>query len=179
MDMSPFLEATEIVDADHPNVREYALGHIAGKEEPTARAIALYYAIRDGIRYDGYEIDLTPRGLSASEALRRGRGWCVSKAVLLAACCRVAGVPARLGYADVRNHLSTARMRDLIRQLPGSLTMVIIEHDMDLVMDIADSITVLDYGSVLTQGTPTEIRASELVRERYLGGAAANTAGAS
>jgi branched-chain amino acid transport system ATP-binding protein len=73
----------------------------------------------------------------------------------------------------------TARMRDLIRQLPGSLTMVIIEHDMDLVMDIADSITVLDYGSVLTQGTPTEIRASELVRERYLGGAAANPAGAS
>ena len=73
----------------------------------------------------------------------------------------------------------TARMRDLIRQLPGSLTMVIIEHDMDLVMDIADSITVLDYGSVLTQGTPTQIRASELVRERYLGGAAANPAGAS
>ena len=73
----------------------------------------------------------------------------------------------------------TARMRDLIRQLPGSLTMVIIEHDMDLVMDIADRITVLDYGSVLTQGTPTEIRASELVRERYLGGAAANPAGAS
>ena len=70
-------------------------------------------------------------------------------------------------------------MRDLIRQLPGSLTVVIIEHDMDLVMDIADSITVLDYGSVLTQGTPTEIRASELVRERYLGGAAANPAEAS
>jgi len=114
MDMTPYLTATEIVDADHPDVRAYALTHIEGKHDPMSRAIALYYRIRDGIRYDGYEIDLTPRGLSASETLRRGRGWCVSKAVLLAACCRVAGIPARLGYADVRNHLSTARMRDLM-----------------------------------------------------------------
>jgi ABC-type branched-subunit amino acid transport system ATPase component len=73
----------------------------------------------------------------------------------------------------------TARMRDLIRELPQSLTMVIIEHDMDLVMDIADRIIVLDYGSVLTEGTPAQIRASDLVRERYLGGASANLDAAS
>lgn len=114
MDFMPYLAPATIVDSDHPEVQAYAHAHMGERDDPTARAIALYYAIRDGIRYDGYEIDLTPRGLSASEALRRGRGWCVSKAVLLAACCRIAGVPARLGYADVRNHLSTARMRDLM-----------------------------------------------------------------
>ncbi|MFQ5434377.1 MAG: transglutaminase domain-containing protein, partial [Anaerolineae bacterium] len=41
-----------------------------------------------------------------------GRAWCVPKAILLAACCRAVGIPARLGFADVRNHLSTKRMRE-------------------------------------------------------------------
>jgi transglutaminase-like putative cysteine protease len=50
-------------------------------------------------------------GLRASTTLARGRGWCVPKAVLLAATCRAVGIPARLGFADVRNHLSTERMR--------------------------------------------------------------------
>jgi len=76
---------------------------------------ALYYAVRDGIRYDAYGIELSEHGLSASRALALGRGWCVSKAVLLAACCRALGIPAALGYADVRNHLSTARMREAMQ----------------------------------------------------------------
>jgi transglutaminase-like putative cysteine protease len=50
--------------------------------------------------------------MRASATLEAGRGWCVSKAVLLAAACRSVGIPARLGFADVRNHLSTARLRE-------------------------------------------------------------------
>ena len=57
-------------------------------------------------------IDLTVNGLRASRVLELERGWCVTKANLLAACCRALGIPARLGYADVRNHLSTERMRE-------------------------------------------------------------------
>lgn len=105
------LAPTRIVDADHPAVVEYAAVHAGNDADPVARAVALYYAVRDGIRYDAYEIELSPAGLCASGVLARGRGWCVSKAVLLAACCRAQGIPARLGYADVRNHLTTARMR--------------------------------------------------------------------
>ncbi len=67
----------------------------------------------------------------------------------------------------------TARMRALVGDLPAGLTMVIIEHDMDIVMDIADRIIVLDYGSVLVEGSPAEIRASDVVRQRYLGERAA------
>ena len=47
--------------------------------------------------------------------LSNGHGWCVPKAVLLAAACRAAGIPARLGFADVRNHLSTERMRQTMQ----------------------------------------------------------------
>ncbi len=50
--------------------------------------------------------------MRASTVLGQDYGWCVPKAVLLAAACRAAGIPARLGFADVRNHLSTARMRE-------------------------------------------------------------------
>jgi branched-chain amino acid transport system ATP-binding protein len=63
----------------------------------------------------------------------------------------------------------TARMHDLIKAIPRSLTVIVIEHDMDIVLDFADQIIVLDYGRVLEQGTPAGIRASEVVRQRYLG----------
>ena len=47
--------------------------------------------------------------------LASGHGWCVPKAALLTAVCRAAGIPARMGFADVRNHLSTERMRETMK----------------------------------------------------------------
>ena len=105
------LAATTMVDSEHPAIRDYALQHSAGHKDARSRAVALYYAVRDGIRYDPYGLDLSEAGLRASTTLAAGRGWCVPKAVLLAAACRAIGIPAALGYADVRNHLSTERMR--------------------------------------------------------------------
>jgi transglutaminase-like putative cysteine protease len=49
--------------------------------------------------------------MRASRVLAIGHGWCVTKSALLAAAARAVGIPARVGYADVRNHLSTERMR--------------------------------------------------------------------
>jgi ABC-type branched-subunit amino acid transport system ATPase component len=63
----------------------------------------------------------------------------------------------------------TARMHDLIKGIPRPLTIIVIEHDMDIVLDFAEQIIVLDYGRVLEQGTPAGISASKVVRERYLG----------
>jgi len=63
----------------------------------------------------------------------------------------------------------TASMQRLIAGLPAALTVVVIEHDMEVVFSLAERITVLDYGNVLLEGTPQEVRASELVRQRYLG----------
>lgn len=104
------LAATDFVDCDHPDVAAYART-TAGEGDDRTRAVRLYYAIRDGFRYNPYEIDLSIAGLRASTVLANGHGWCVNKAVLLAAACRAVGIPAALGYADVRNHLSTERLR--------------------------------------------------------------------
>ena len=58
---------------------------------------------------------------------------------------------------------------DLLAGLPRDLTMLIIEHDMDLAFEVADSITVLNYGEVVFDGTPDAARGSDLLREIYLG----------
>lgn len=105
------LAATAMVDAAHPAVHAFAAEH-AGEGSDTERAVRLYYAVRDGFRYDPYRIDLRPQGMRASAVIANGYGWCVPKAALLAAVCRAAGIPARVGFADVRNHLSTERMRE-------------------------------------------------------------------
>ena len=63
----------------------------------------------------------------------------------------------------------TQRMIELIADLPRTLTLLMIEHDMKVVFQLADRITVLYYGEVLATGTPSEIRANARVREVYLG----------
>jgi transglutaminase-like putative cysteine protease len=111
-DFSKYLQATDVMDFHHPAIAAFIRKWTVGAETPTHQAVKLYYAVRDEIRYDPYNIDLSVEGLRSSTTLQSGRGWCVPKAALLAACCRGLGVPAKLGYADVKNHLSTARMRE-------------------------------------------------------------------
>jgi transglutaminase-like putative cysteine protease len=108
------LAPTALIDSDHPAVAEFADRHGRGTND-RERAVALYYAVRDGFRYDPYRIDLSPAGMKASAVLAAGYGWCVPKAALLAAACRAAGIPARVGFADVRNHLATERMREVMQ----------------------------------------------------------------
>ena len=108
------LRATPLIDADHPAVQAFARQHAQGAGE-RARAVALVHAVRDGFRYDPYRIDLSPNGMRASTVLANGYGWCVPKATLLTAVARAAGIPARLGFADVRNHMSTERMRETMK----------------------------------------------------------------
>ena len=109
--MTEALDPTPYIDSDHPSVIDFATRHAEGAETDVERAVKLYYAVRDGIRYDPYSLTLTVPGLRASTTIESKRGWCVPKAILLAACCRAEGIPARLGFADVRNHLSTERLR--------------------------------------------------------------------
>jgi len=104
------LAPTALIDSDHPAVRAFAQQHAQGATD-RERAVALVLAVRDGFRYDPYNADLSPKGMTASTVLAQGYGWCVPKATLLAAVCRAVGIPARLGFADVQNHLSTERMR--------------------------------------------------------------------
>jgi len=113
--MQQYLQPTTVIDYNHPLVLEFVQKNKGNSNEVRGQAVNLYYAVRDGIRYDPYQTEISIKGLQASGTLQKGYGWCVSKAVLLAACCRAAGIPARLGYADIRNHLSTERLRQQMK----------------------------------------------------------------
>jgi transglutaminase-like putative cysteine protease len=108
----PALSATEFIDFEHPLVQEFVAKEVGDATDPTKVALLLYYAIRDQIRYNPYSIGLDAASFRASTTLQRGYGWCVPKAILLAACCRAKGIPARLGYADVKNHLTSKKLRE-------------------------------------------------------------------
>ena len=109
-----FLQPARFIDSDAPNVRNFARAAVSGESDAVARAVALYRAVREAVIYDPY-VDLTsPSSYRASEILALGRGYCVGKASLLAAAARSIGMPARVGYADVRNHMTSPRLYELI-----------------------------------------------------------------
>jgi transglutaminase-like putative cysteine protease len=99
-------------DADHPEVATFAAQVTAGAESDREKAVALFYAVRDGIRYDPYAASADPESYKASAVLAAGVAYCIPKAVLLCAAARAAGLTARLGFADVRNHLNSEKLRE-------------------------------------------------------------------
>ncbi|MBI2889457.1 MAG: transglutaminase family protein [Nitrospirae bacterium] len=111
-DLAPFLTPGEFVDCGHPDVIAFARDAAASAPSDREKAIRLFNAVRDGIRYDPYSFEANTEIFKASTTLRRGVGYCIPKAVLLAASARVLGIPARLAFADVRNHLTTPRLRE-------------------------------------------------------------------
>lgn len=113
-DMLAYLAPAKFVDSDHPAVVAFARRVADPAMSPREIAVKLYYAVRDEFIYDPYYFDVSEQGLKASHVIEAGRGFCVPKAALLAAAARVLGVPARLGYADVRNHLTSKRLYDMM-----------------------------------------------------------------
>jgi branched-chain amino acid transport system ATP-binding protein len=62
------------------------------------------------------------------------------------------------------------RISEFMKKLSSQLTLVVVEHDMDVVLSISDHIVVMHQGKILAQGTPDEIRGNDKVQEAYLGG---------
>ncbi|MBN2122827.1 MAG: transglutaminase domain-containing protein [Deltaproteobacteria bacterium] len=114
-----YLRPTNILDSDHPDILRYAEQSTAGAgKDPVDKAVRLYYAVRDGIWYDPYYPFYLPEHYRASNVLRGGRGYCVCKASLLCALGRACGIPSRVGFAHVKNHLAT---RQLIERMGSDL----------------------------------------------------------
>jgi transglutaminase-like putative cysteine protease len=105
-----WLEPTWFIDSDAPAVAEFAGAAAGAAAEPTAIAVALFHAVRDGFRYDPYGISYDPAAFRASTTVHSTAGWCVTKSILLTASARHLGIPARLGFADVRNHLTSEKL---------------------------------------------------------------------
>jgi transglutaminase-like putative cysteine protease len=111
---SRFLQHTYFLDYDHGDVRDFAAAVCEGKTGQREKAVALYYAVRDSIRYNPFVVEYKRSAARASAVLQKKTAYCVSKAVLLAAVCRGQGIPARLGFADVTNHLSTPKLKAMM-----------------------------------------------------------------
>ncbi len=113
--MDQYLSPGRFIDSDSPQVIAFAQKAVAGATGEIERVQRLYRAVRDGIAYDPYVNFADPANFRASSVLAAGRGFCVGKAALLAACCRVIGIPARVGYADVRNHMTSPKLYERIK----------------------------------------------------------------
>lgn len=109
--LEPYLSVTSFFDFTHPRVEAFARDAIGSAEGERERAVRLFYAVRDRIRYDPYRISYEPPAYRASRVIEDGFGWCVPKAGLLAACARAVGIPSAVGLADVINHLNTEKLR--------------------------------------------------------------------
>lgn len=107
-----WLEPTEFLDFEDGAVREFTANAIGGASDPVARARRIFTAVRDVIWYDPYTVSEDRRDYRASTVAAASGAYCIPKAVLLTACCRAAGIPARLGFADVRNHLQSESLRE-------------------------------------------------------------------
>jgi len=95
-------------------VVRFARQTVGDASDDVTRGVMLYYAVRDEFRYDPYRITLTERCFRATTVLHEGAAFCIPKAVLLAAAARAVGIPSALGFADVKNHLTTAKLREAI-----------------------------------------------------------------
>jgi transglutaminase-like putative cysteine protease len=110
--MQELLAAGRFIDSNARSIVELAHGVTAGLGGEIDRIIRLYRAVRDRIIYDPYVDVFDQQNYRASSVLAAGRGFCIGKSALFAATARVIGVPARVGYADVRNHMTSRRLRE-------------------------------------------------------------------
>lgn len=115
IDMDKYLTSTFTIDCDEPSVKNKATELTKGRRTDIDRAKAVFYFVRDHIKYNPYGGISPLEEYKASATLKRGNGYCVQKAVLLAALARAAGVPARLGFCNVRNHLLSKEILDGLR----------------------------------------------------------------
>ncbi|MEY8262563.1 MAG: transglutaminase family protein, partial [Bermanella sp.] len=105
--MQAYLSSSSFYDYDDAGIQAFSDKLIKNGMSDLEKAVALYYGVRDGVAYNPYVFDMAEHAFKASYCLDQGQSYCIPKAVLLGAVCRLNGIPARLGLADVRNHLSS------------------------------------------------------------------------
>jgi len=109
-----YLAPTAFVDSDHPRVVAYAREVCGDATTDADKASRLFRAVREHPLYDPYTFTLDAEDFRASSVVEKERSYCIPKAVLLAAAARAAGIGARLGFADVKNHLASKKLIDAL-----------------------------------------------------------------
>ncbi len=109
------LQPTYFIDFNTNVIQNFIKENTNNEQSEKQKAISLYYAVRDKIKYDPYHIVLKKENIRSSEVLIRKSGYCVEKALLLVACIRGVGIPAKIGFANVKNHLTSPRLFELMK----------------------------------------------------------------
>ena len=108
------IQATEFLDFDSQIVADYTDQIIGSEPDPVKQIVKLFYAVRDKIRYDVYGVDMSRQGMKASSIIKNKVGFCIHKSIVFAAAARYLGIPSRLTFSDVRNHLSSPALKKLV-----------------------------------------------------------------
>ncbi|MBL6448426.1 transglutaminase domain-containing protein [Fulvivirga sp. 29W222] len=110
-----YLKPGVYINSDHRDVIRFAQERTADYSTIDDKIKALYYAVRDEFWYDPYRLDFTTEAIKASHIVSRDYGYCIEKSCLFAAGARALGVPARMGFANVKNHIGTAKLEEVLK----------------------------------------------------------------
>jgi len=110
--LEEYLLPTYYIDAESKLIVNLANELVTKQEEAVEKAKAIFYWTRDKILYDPYSFSTAKIDYKASRVVKKGRGWCVQKAVVLAALSRAVGIPSRLHFADIRNYQITQKLKE-------------------------------------------------------------------
>jgi transglutaminase-like putative cysteine protease len=107
-----YLESTYYFDFENKSVQklisEFKTDGLSDKE----KTMAMYIKVRDDWKYDPYSISLSKEKYKASHIAEKQTGNCVEKSILLIACLRALGIPARLHLGKVKNHIAVERLTE-------------------------------------------------------------------
>ncbi|TAH22211.1 MAG: transglutaminase family protein [Cytophagales bacterium] len=109
-DFDKYLQPNFFTDSQHEGITDFVSQHTQSSQNELAKVLSLYYAVRDGFWYNPNQIRIREEDFRASVQVARSEGHCIDKANILAACARAIGVPSRLGFANVTNHIATEKV---------------------------------------------------------------------
>lgn len=112
--MTQYLAETEFLDFKNPELALFFKENSEEGQSVKENAIQLYYAIRDGWRYDPYEFQFDKQSVKASIISKKDSGHCISKSILLVAGFRWLNIPSRLCFAKVKNHIATENIEKIL-----------------------------------------------------------------
>lgn len=107
--MPNYLEETASIDFSKSEIADF-LSNMTFSNNQKENALKIFYKVRDSFLYDPYHLNIRKNALVASKAIIQKRAWCVEKALIMVACCRRIGIPARFGFAIVTNHIGVEKL---------------------------------------------------------------------
>lgn len=113
--MDLYTQPTLFLNYLNDDFQEYVAPYKSTQDQKE-KAIRLFEKVRDSFIYDPYHLDLRQEALTASNIIKKKRGWCVEKAIVLAAAFRACEIPSRLGFGIVVNHIGVEKLTVILKR---------------------------------------------------------------